>query len=198
MMHFIGILAITLDDDPAALLEQIARYRQRIGSATMTDKLDIFAYESREKKEVVRRYAEENGIEFVLAIVRGDEPRLPAYELDRVVRASKRYRAYMKTKPSALARAQLTDTDVRLVLDLQYYFRLVSRDCDSNIIREMLGEDAIASALEVLAGPIVELIKRIYKVGNLSQAVGSFQRFLDQLIIIIEALRSRIQEPQSA
>ncbi|KDE07818.1 hypothetical protein MVLG_01913 [Microbotryum lychnidis-dioicae p1A1 Lamole] len=193
------ILAITLDDDPAVLLEQIARYRQRIGSATMTEKLDIFAYESREKKEVVRRYAEENGIELVLAIVRGaDEPRLPAYELERVVRASKRYRAFMKTKPSALARAQVTDTDARLVLDLQYYFRLVSRDRDSNIIREMLGEDAIASALEVLAGPFIELIKRIYKVGNLSQAVGSFQRFLDQLIIIIEALRSRIQEPQKS
>ncbi|SCV71000.1 BQ2448_3762 [Microbotryum intermedium] len=193
------ILAITLDDDPAALLEQIARYRQRIGSATMTEKLDIFAHETREKKEVVRQYAEENGIELVLAIVRGaDEPRLPAYELERVVRASKRYRAFMKTKPSALARAQVTDTDIRLVLDLQYYFRLVSRDRDSNIIREMLGEDAIASALEVLAGPFVELIKRIYKVGNLSQAVGSFQRFLDQLIIIIEALRSRIQEPQKS
>lgn len=77
-------------------------------------------YESREKKEVIRQYARENNVELVLAIIRGaDEPRLPPQELERVIKASKKYKSFLKTKPSPLAKAQVDDPDVRFVLDLQ-------------------------------------------------------------------------------
>jgi hypothetical protein len=64
--------------------------------------------------------SEENGVELVLCIVRGaDEPRLQKYELERVVRASKKYAAWLKTNPSPLTRAKVDDAEIRLVLDLQ-------------------------------------------------------------------------------
>lgn len=50
-------------------------------------------------------------------------------------------------------------------------------------MRSLLGEDDIARALEVLAGPFVEMLKRTYKVGNSAAALTSLQRFIDQLII---------------
>lgn len=65
-------------------------------------------------------FVEENGVELVLCIVRGaDEPRLQKYELERVVRASKKYATWIKGNPSPLARSRVNDADIRLVLDLQ-------------------------------------------------------------------------------
>ncbi|KAK4054402.1 hypothetical protein OIV83_000896 [Microbotryomycetes sp. JL201] len=191
------ILAITLDDDPKKLLQDINRLRSRIASSTMCEKIDAYVHDSREKKEIIRRYARENQVELVLCIVRGaDEPRLAKYELERVVRASKKYDAFMKTPKSALAKKNASDPDVRLVIDLQEYLKVISRDRDSNVLRELLGEDDVAHALEVVAGPFVELLKRVYKAGNGAQALTNLQKFIEQFIIIIEALRSRVQEPQ--
>lgn len=116
----VRILAITLDDDPKKLLHDINRLRARIASVAMCEKIDAFVHDSREKKAIIRRYARENDVELVLCIVRGaDEPRLAKYELDRVVRASKKYKSYMKSTRSPMAKANVTDPDVRLVLDLQ-------------------------------------------------------------------------------
>ncbi|KAK4056755.1 hypothetical protein OIO90_002307 [Microbotryomycetes sp. JL221] len=193
------ILAISLDDDPKKLLQDINRLRARIASATMCEKIDAFVHDSREKKDVIRRYARENDVELVLCIIRGaDEPRLAKYELERVVRASKKYSAFIKSPKSALAKRNATDPDVRLVLDLQEYLKVISRDRDSNMLRSLLGEDEIAHALEIVAGPFVELLKRVYKVGNGGQALTNLQKFVEQFIIIVDALRSRIQEPQKS
>ncbi|GAA6001489.1 hypothetical protein JCM10207_006692 [Rhodosporidiobolus poonsookiae] len=193
------ILAIVLDDDPARLAQEMDRLQARIGSATMCEKLSIFVHDSREKKEIIRRYAEENNIELVLCIVRGaDEPRLPGFELDRVTRASKAYRKFAKTKPTPLQKAQAKDPDLRLVLDLQAFLRLASRDRDATVLREMLAQEDFAAAVEIVTKPFVQLIKRTYKVGNGAQALSDLQRFLDQLIIIVEALRSRVQDPQKS
>lgn len=83
----------------------------------------------------------------------------------------------------------------------------------------MLGDETTAEALEVVCGPIVELIKRTFKAGNAASALADLQKALDQLIIsqflspsflrcfllysfvvptVVEALRSRVQEPQKA
>ncbi|GAA5950277.1 hypothetical protein JCM21900_001099 [Sporobolomyces salmonicolor] len=192
------ILATTLDDDPARLAHEMDCCRTRIGSTVMTEKLELFVHaEGREKKAIIRRYAEESGIELVLCIVRGsDEPRLPGYELDRV--AQKAYRRFIKTNPSPLMKANAKDPDVRLVLDLQIYLRLASRDRDAVLLRELLANEDFAAAIEVVAAPFVALLKRTYRVGNASQALSDLQAFFNQLIIIVEALRSRIQDPQKS
>ncbi|KAM0748676.1 hypothetical protein T439DRAFT_69984 [Meredithblackwellia eburnea MCA 4105] len=192
------ILATTLDDDPEKMRQEISRYRSRIGSTAMTEKLDLWVYHPDPSyKETVRKYARENNLELVLCILRGgDEPRLPSGDLDRVIKAGKSYRSFMKKNPSQLSKAQSDDGGIRLVLDLQMYLRLISRDRDANQIRQMLGDDGTAAALEVLCGPLVELLKRVYRVGNAANALSDFQKAMDQLIIIVEALRSRVQEPQ--
>ncbi|GAA5940374.1 hypothetical protein JCM3775_005071 [Rhodotorula graminis] len=193
------ILAITLDDDPVRLAKEMDRLQVRIGSAVMVEKLNLFVHDSREKKAIIRRYAEENKIELVLCIVRGaDEPRLPGFELDRITAASKAYRKWAKTNPSPVAKLQVRDSDIRLVLDLQAYLRLASRDRDATVLRQLLAQEDFASAVEVLAHPLIALIKRVYKVGHGAQALTDLQTFLDQLIIIVEALRSRIQDPQKS
>ncbi|GJN90735.1 hypothetical protein Rhopal_003749-T1 [Rhodotorula paludigena] len=193
------ILSITLDDDPSLLAREMDRIQARIGSAVMVEKLNLFVHETREKKAIIRRYAEENNIELVLCIVRGaDEPRLPGFELERVTAASKAYRKWAKTGPTPLAKVQVKDPDVRLVLDLQAYLRLASRDRDSTVFRQLLAHEEFASAIEVVAQPFVELLKRTYKVGRGAQALSDLQKFIDQLIIIIDALRSRVQDPQKS
>ncbi|GAA5893441.1 hypothetical protein JCM8208_000800 [Rhodotorula glutinis] len=193
------ILAITLDDDPVRLAKEMDRLQARIGSAVMVEKLNLFVHESREKKAIIRRYADENKIELVLCIVRGaDEPRLPGFELDRITAASKAYRKWAKTNPSPVAKLQVRDSDIRLVLDLQAYLRLASRDRDATVLRQLLAQEDFASAVEITTHPFISFLKRTYKVGHGAQALTDFQSFLDQLIIIVEALRSRIQDPQKS
>ncbi|GAA5854395.1 hypothetical protein JCM8547_001807 [Rhodosporidiobolus lusitaniae] len=193
------ILATCLNDDPDQMGKEMGRLEARIGSHIMCTKIIDFVHSSREKKDIIRRYASENNIELVLCIVRGaDEPRLPGFELDRITKASKAHRRFAKTEPSPLDKAQVQDPDVRLVLDLQAFLVLASRDRDSSVLRELLADENFASAIEVVAQPFVQLLKRTYKVGNGPQALSDLQKFLDQLIIIVEALRSRVQDPQKS
>lgn len=200
------ILAITLDDDPANLAKVMDLLQVRIGSAVMVEKLNAFVHESREKKAIIRRYAgmltlscfrrsveltssssflaEENKIELVLCIVRGaDEPRLPGFELDRITQAQKSYRKWLKTNPTPYQKTHVKDSDVRLVLDLQAYLTLASRDRDSTILRQMLAKEDFAAAVEVVLQPIVQLLRRTYRVGNGAQAVADLQKFVEQLIL---------------
>jgi hypothetical protein len=125
-----------------------------------------------------------HNIDLVLCILRGgDEPKLPASDLRRIIEAGKRYTSFMKKRPSQLAQARCDDPSVRLVLDLKFYLKLVSQDRDATIVREMLGEDKVAEALELVCGPIVTLIKRVYRAGNAAALLGEIQKIMDQLII---------------
>lgn len=129
-----------------------------------------------------------------MTIVRGaDEPRLDKYDLERIIRASKTYRTFMKKRPSTHTKVTTDNTSVRLILDLQIYLRLLSKERDADQIRDLIAEDSTAEALEVLIAPFFEFLKRTYKIGNAAQAVVDLQKFMDQLIIIVDALRSRIQ-----
>jgi len=128
--------------------------------------------------------AEENNIELVLCIVRGaDEPRLPAYLLTRIRKAQVAYRKFAKTNPSPLVKAQVQDPDIRLVLELQMYLRLASRDRDAAMMREMLANEEFAAAIEIVAEPFIALLKRTYRIGNAAQLLSDVQTFLNQLII---------------
>ena len=205
-------MAITLDDDPQVLQQQIEACRARIQSTVMCEKLTRYVYAPRETKALIRRHAAEHNLELVVCIVRGgDEPRLDRYDLERVVvrvttletgltsqRASKIYKKWMKRNPTQLAKVQTDNLSVRLIVDLQIYLRLLSRERDAAQIRGKLADDETAEALDVVCAPIMEFIRRTYKVGNLSAAIADLQRFFDQLIIIVDALRTRIQEPQKA
>ncbi|GAA98308.1 uncharacterized protein L969DRAFT_46989 [Mixia osmundae IAM 14324] len=192
-------LATVLEDDPTQLHQQIEACRARISSSVMCDKLTAFVYSSRDNKEMVRHHAEDNNLELVVAIVRGaDMPRLDKFDLERILKAGKQYRAFMKKSPTPVAKATQDNPSIRLIFDLQIFLRLISRERDAQQIRGLMTEDSTAEALEVIIQPIFELIKRTYKTGNMSNALGDLQRFLDQLIIIVDALRSRIQDPQKA
>jgi len=172
----------------------------------MCEKLEAFVRDSPEKKNIIRRYAgmprftqisprayeadsirrsiEENNIELVLCIVRGaDEPRLPAFLLTRIRKAQVTYRKFAKTNPSPLMKAQVQDPDIRLVLELQTYLRLASRDRDAALMRAMLANEDFAAAIEVVAAPFIALLKRTYRVGNAAQLLSEMQTFMNQLII---------------
>lgn len=83
--------------------------------------------------------------------------------------------------------------NVRLILDLKLYLRLLSQERDTKQIREMLAEDNTLEALELLATPFLEFLKRTYKIANAPQAMDNAHKFVEQLITILNALRNRIQ-----
>ncbi|GAA5983269.1 hypothetical protein JCM10908_000220 [Rhodotorula pacifica] len=191
------LISIALDDDPLQIAQQLDALRTRIGSAIMTEKLELYVNEPRQKKAIIRTYAKEHDAELVLCIVRGaDEPHLPQFELDRVAQAQKAYRAFANAMPSAQKRAEVRDPDIRLVLDLQNYLALVSKERDGAMIRSLLGQEDVASAIEVVAQPLIELLRRSYKVGNLAQLLTSLEALLDRLLVVVEALRHRTQDPE--
>lgn len=141
-------------------------------------------FKLRELTHLVALSTEENNIELVLCIVRGaDEPRLPGYLLTRIRTAQTAYRKFAKTNPSPLMKAQVQDPDVRLVLELQTYLRLASRDRDAAMMREMLANEEFAAAIETVAEPLIALLKRTYRIGNAAQLLSDVQTFMNQLVI---------------
>ncbi|KAH8929195.1 hypothetical protein BT69DRAFT_282266 [Atractiella rhizophila] len=194
------ILAATLDDEPIKLYNELDAIRTRIQSPTMCEKLYRFVHAPRDVKETIRRHAQSNNLELVVTIVRGaDLPRLDKVDLDRIVKAAKTYRSFVKkTNPTPLGKFLVDNPHVRLILDLQKYLKLLSKQRDAAQIRSMLADEQLTDALEVLVSPLMEFLKRTYKIGNASSAILDLQKFLDQLIIIVEALRSRIQDPQKS
>lgn len=54
------ILATCLDDDPVQILSDLSKYRSRIGSPAMTNKLDAWAYGDPAQKNTVRAYARQS------------------------------------------------------------------------------------------------------------------------------------------
>jgi hypothetical protein len=149
---------------------------------------------------VLRAYhPAENNLELVVTIVRGaDAPRLDKYDLDRILRAAKVYKAYQRKNPTPLGKATMDNPNVRLILDLQHYLRLASKERDAAQIRSMLSEEQVTDALEVVISPFMELIKKAQKAGVASAVLNDFEHFMNQLIVIIDALRARIQDPQKA
>jgi hypothetical protein len=57
----------------------------------------------------------------------------------------------------------------------------------------MLSEESVTEAIEVLIAPLLEFLKRTYHIGNAVQALDDVQSFIEQLITVVNALRSRIQ-----
>lgn len=210
-------MSIVLSDDPVSTQTQFQTFRSRIGSPSMCFKIESFVYADRETKENIRKYAgalpclscptcahltgvaATNNLELVECILRGgDEPRLDAYDLKRINKAARAYKAFMATKPTPLAKSRVEDPDTRLMVDLQKYLMLVSIDRDRSMMRDMLADPSVANALEHLVEPLVDFIKRVYKCANGARAISDLQKFLNQLIVIVEALRTRVQEPQKS
>lgn len=187
--------------DDETLQQEIELVRTRIGSSNACRKIELFVEADRERKDDIRRFADRTRRELVHCIVRGsEEPRLSPYELDRVILAEKDARAFKKGSPSSHAKAQAaaSSTSLQLSYDLQRYLRLVSRQRDATVLRELFTEKLSVDALGVLVDPLTTLLKRVYRVGSASTALGDLKRFLDEAVVIVEALRARNQDPEQA
>jgi hypothetical protein len=143
---------------------------------------------------VIKIFIESADIELVVAIVRSaEEPRLDKYDLERVMSASKAYKSLLAKNQNQITSSMTENIHVRLILDLKLYLRLISQEWDSKQIRKMLSEDSVAEAMEVLVAPLMELLKQTYTIGNTVQALDDAQNFIEQLITVVNTLRSRIQ-----
>ncbi|KAH9811370.1 hypothetical protein DFH28DRAFT_1131315 [Melampsora americana] len=153
----------------------------------------------RESKQLFRTYADSEKLELVVTIVRSaEEPRLDKYDLERVVRASKVYASLLRKNNNRITKSMTENISIRLILDLKLYLRLVSQERDTKQVQEMFSEGTTLEALEILVTPFLEFLKRTYKIGNGPQAVDDAQKFIEQLITILNALRNRIQDPQKS
>lgn len=199
MQRLINIAINEDEEDSLSIQKRIQSCRARIQSLTMCEKLIKFAYAERKTKQLFRTYAESEKLELVVAIVRSaEEPRLDKYDLERVVRASKVYASLLRKNHNRITKSMTENISVRLILDLKLYLRLVSQERDTKQVQEIFLEGNTLEAFEVLVTPFLEFLKRTYKIGNGPQAVDDSQKFIEQLITIVTALRHRIQDPQKS
>lgn len=197
--RLIGIALDEVEDSPAAAERRIQACRARIQSLTMCEKIIKFVHAAKHLKDLFRHYSESSDVELVVAIVRSaEEPRLDKYDLERIVRASKVYKALLRKNRNRITRSMTENIHVRLILDLKLYLRLISQEWDSKQIRKMLSEESTTEAIKILVTPILEFIKRTYQVGNTVKALDDLQSFVEHLITAIHALRSRVQDPQKS
>jgi hypothetical protein len=193
------MISILLDDDEKRTRNELRELRTAIGSPIATDKIDAFVYSDATSKATMRKHAADNNIDLVFVVVRGDEmPQLPAWDLQRFQLAESEAKIFLRSKPSKQAQHAATHFNVRLAFDLANYLDAVSRDRDARSIRKLLAEGSTIQAWSSLAGPFIELLQRFAKGGNLPPALSNLETFLDQLIVQIETVRSRVQDEQKS
>ncbi|MBW0481062.1 hypothetical protein O181_020777 [Austropuccinia psidii MF-1] len=187
------------EGDPAEVERRIQACRGRIQSLTMCEKIIKYAYASREVKRMFRQYSDLENLELVVTIVRSaEEPRLDKYDLERIMRASHTYQTLLKKNRNRITNPMLENINVRLILDLKLYLRLVSQKRDSEQIRHIFSEASSVEAIEIVINPFLEFLKRTYQIGDAAKTIEDAQNFFEQLIKIVNALRSRIQDPQKS
>ncbi|KAI8459415.1 hypothetical protein BY996DRAFT_3865544 [Phakopsora pachyrhizi] len=197
IQRMIGITISENDGDPTEIARRIHSCRSRIQSLTMCEKIIKYAYAPRDTKELFRRYSQ--SLELVVTIVRSaEEPRLDKYDLERIIRASKSYASLLRKNGNRITSSMTENINVRLILDLKLYLRLISEERDAKQVREMLREDSTIGSLEIVVAPFAEFLKRTYKITNCVETIEDLRIFFQQLIVIVHALRSRIQDPQKS
>jgi len=196
------LIEIAINETEGSSMEverRINACRARIQSLTMCEKIIKFVHASNDIKNLFRQYAESADMELVVVIVRSaEEPRLDKYDLERIMSASKAYKSLLAKNDNRITSSMTENIHVRLILDLKLYLRLISQEWDSKQIRKMLSENSVAEAVEVLINPLLEFLKRTYHIGNAARALDHTQDFIEQLITVVNALRSRIQDPQKS
>lgn len=192
------IIDIILNDEEKIVQAELARLRSKIGSTVACEKIDLYVYSSAARQASIRHFATINNSELAFVIVRGgDEPRLAAWDLQRVLAAEPALRTFLKTKPTSQEKSANTQTNVRLGLDLVAYLKAVSLDRDHRAIRTLLADPKMKRAFEELQAPLIQLVRRINSIPG-ERALADLTRALDQFVIVIEALRARVQEPQKS
>ena len=117
--------------------------------------------------------------------------------MDRLLKSGRYFEKYLEKLEKGDSAHSLQDNiNIRLILDLQLLLRLSSKAQDAEKLRSLLSEESFAASLELTCSPLVELLFRAQKQGNLTTLLSSAEDFLGQLIVVIEALRVRMGEPQ--
>ncbi|KDN36643.1 hypothetical protein K437DRAFT_52983 [Tilletiaria anomala UBC 951] len=190
------MLDLFLQDDPVSIQKELKLLRQRIRSNTVEQKLRRFVEAPQAFKAMVRQSADEAGIPLVVAIVRGsDNPRLNRPTLERIITASKAYKEFMATRPTAVQKNSNTSREYLLVKDLQRMLRLYSLWRDGHQIRSMIAKADVADAIAELCQPITDLLCTMQRVSGGEDSLIHLASWLHGLLDLCEGLRARVQDP---
>ncbi|PWN49439.1 hypothetical protein IE53DRAFT_411624 [Violaceomyces palustris] len=191
-----AMLHVMLEDEPETLEADLDELKRSIGSDTMVRKLRMFVDSPDDLKRLIRRHAVQAGIPLVAAITRGSEhPKLNKNEVQRVMDATKTYQSFMKTQPSYVKKQANKEPGFLLISDLQKALRLLSLQRDGAQVRGMLQDPTIAEALSSLFEPLMEELRRMHKVKNVSGDLLDLEGFLGDLLDHLYSLRARVQDP---
>ncbi|WFD24413.1 hypothetical protein MEQU1_003113 [Malassezia equina] len=191
-----SLFQILYDDDPIVMDENLRALQQEIASDTMIRKLRLYVESPEDMKRLVRQHADQADIPLVAAIVRGsDTPKLTRADVERVMAATREYKAFLQTYPNAVRRRQNQSAGYQLILNLQRVLRIYSLHRDVTQIRGMLQDPAILDALTVFFEPLLEALVRVQRVDGVREDVLYLHAFLLRLLDLLESLRARVQDP---
>lgn len=193
------LLNAALQDDPRRIEDSLSELKGRLPSIYLRKLRRFVEVTPDDVKRLIRDHAVKADIPLVAAIERGsDSPLLEGRELSRIISATKTWKSFMDTSPTAV-QIQMEagrNRDVALIRDLQQALRLYSLRRDGASMRDLVRSKTFRTAVESLTQPLVDYAAKLHhRRKPLKRFVKTLEMRLHSLFELIEALRNRVHDP---
>lgn len=174
------IFALTLNDGIRSFQKSIDGVSGKINEAVFCEKLHKFSESSEGIKDSIRKDAEEDQVDLIVAILRSEEIEPPLNS----AQISKIFNAYVAWNNAVENIDDEMKQGAQLFSYLKQLLKLYTRQRDKSMMLSMIEEPVTLQLLRDLFTIFYEPLVRVYKSANVYNSVTDFAVFIDDMISV--------------
>jgi hypothetical protein len=172
------ILALMLHDGIRHFQRSIDALAAKIDEPVFCEKLRIFCYSEEDLKNAVRKDAEDDDVDLIVAILRTEliEPPLSSEQIGKIFNAYVAWNNAVDNVDSEMKQG------AQLFSHLKQLLKLYTRQRDKSMLLGLIEEPVTLQLLRDLFTIFYEPLVRVYKSANVYNSVTDFSVFIDDMI----------------
>lgn len=177
------IFSMTLNDGVKTFQKSIDALAGKIGDPVLSDKLKAFTYADETVKAEIRKDAEVDDVDLIVAILQTDRlsPELTSEQTEKV------FNSYVAWN-NAVENVDLEfQTGAQWFANLKQLLKLYTRQRDKAMMLSIVEEPVTLQLFRDLFTIFYEPLVRVYKSANVYSSITDFASFADDAIAVIES-----------
>ncbi|KAF9821175.1 hypothetical protein IEO21_00783 [Rhodonia placenta] len=188
----------SLVEEAKAIEEDIQSVKDKVEDPVICEKVRQFVYAPREIQSIFKADAAEENIHVLVAVLRsGEEPALSRGQLQRVMRAHRAHKEYVKSQESLQDSDDdegPQDEEAWLFEDLSVLTKLYSRLRDREQLIELIFEGTTADLLKDIITIFYAPLAQVYRAASIADSLGDLQNFMNDLTRTVESVEELSQQ----
>lgn len=172
------IFALTLNDGIKSFQKSIDALVAKIGEPVFCEKIHVFTDASEDIKTTVRKEAQEDSVDLIVAILRSEyiSPPLNSDQIGKI------FNAYVAWNNAVENVDEEMKQGAQLFSHLKQLLKLYTRQRDKAMMLKMIEEPVTFYLLRDLFTIFYEPLVRVYKSANVYNSITDFAVFVDDMI----------------